>query len=236
MRNEHTGSPSGLTVWVYPDSSEAEAVAASLGIPVGAPLAAFDLRNDPFGRKWPDHHFEMFGVIVPLPEGRPSWPWWKYLPESPDEGFAVQIWRQRVSYGDPPIIGELRWHPETGLSDLDIRGVKFPYAPETIAPILKAIRALHRASRRTGRPPGIRRFPLAWVRAELIRTFRVVDRDAIVEPSERDVWSQMRPHPQHGPLSYRTFRARLNSREGLWPGTPWPDIRDELETIVLQGN
>ena len=200
-------------------------VRASLDLSAEIPLVMWDLRNDPFGRRWPDYHFELLGVFVPPPVGRPDWPWAMYTDRNGCE-HAVQIWRQRVFWGTPPLIAELRWHPVAGLSDATITGLRWPYQPRQVATLLKGLRALQNVTRRSGRPADARAVRDQWFERALRRTYAKVN-VGINEPTLREVWSHIPSPPNSAPMSFSTFRRRPSD---LFPGAHWSIIRKFLES------
>jgi hypothetical protein len=137
----------------------------ALGMPEGADVVKYHL--DPVPPGWAGYTIETVGCVVPKPKHPPRWAWDR-RPED-GEGQVIQLWRQRVQYGDSDVYLETRWHPETGVTQ-DLRPLD---SIETDDDLHAAGRLLERLFRARGFvPKGRRKLDPIKVRDDLYAALR----------------------------------------------------------------
>jgi hypothetical protein len=104
---------------------EKSALTSEVGMPPDASTYTLSLTDKELGRQWKGYRVTLTGLLVShLPDENPEWPSYKLQDSNEsNSGKTLQVWQQVVVYKNSPAFGEVRWHPQEGLS-VAIRGVE----------------------------------------------------------------------------------------------------------------
>lgn len=162
----------GRPVWTFPNSKQLhvlepkEPIAGGappnsaielmkeLGMPEGAVWARLQLSGNMFGSEWRSYELELFGMVVPSND-KEEYPWPVWIIKN-DQALVlpivIQLWRQRVRFGNSPVFGEVLWNP-TLLRRVSLKGLEHSHSNGDVDFARRGLELLE-AVTHSGRPFG----------------------------------------------------------------------------------